>query len=811
MKQLFIYLLLVCSLATTTRAQELKKFPKPLPAGDVTVNSMRSELVNGLPTVTVQINVPVTAQYQVNVFGAFPTQDKTLFAQKQPGVPARSVEYPLTVKENGWQVLACTPATGRGLSLGAGVQELVFSSTGNTFPIIDQVSITRSGTDEAFNRHTSNFLFRLNQLRQEPVTPSPISKTNEVFNKVLSNPEGSYEHAIDEAFGYSTFQLHYLPAGTTVTFETKNSTHDPVMHLFLYNNPEAASWSNDDYNGTESFLTVNITTAGYYGLLVRPYFDGVNGTTNVYQNNVLTLPNTPIGGRRFNNSMPNSGNRNFFTCRLSAGSDTRLFALTYSGGQVKGYNDDYNGTGDWNWGVSSRVKKNFTADTKVTFICSYGTGNTGTCDVYMGNPNSNAYTDWAFPNYKSDDCIQAAPSSGTYNCISWSGGVTSYWEWPLNSGSSYYVANNPLQSFDNFYKNTPKRYSGAYNYTRSGATEANAMVDLWKIPNGNYTHGSVTKPGNNHPHGYNWESKPGGLERSFHPRYALNGPGYGEVSNHYRHDGTYAPYTFILIDPGFFPKTINTDADAVKAGLDVFDVARLGDAAQAKLNELLRQTDGNTATAFEELYAKWKATWKQYATFSDPAVYTQNETFEQLYAFCLRNGEQVLPALFRLFTGATEEIAGCELLWRTTEKKYGYLMNEVKEDNRKQPNDAQGRYIIRSMYGNYVRYIEKILGRLTAAETAPAVGPVTVTVSPNPVRNQFAVSFTLAGEARVSITAMSAQTGRKIVLQNNALLPGGAHRFVADASRFAGSTGDVVSIQVTVNGITTTVKALVAQ
>lgn len=806
-------MLLLFAAVLTTAAQEHKNYSQPLTAGDIAISSTRTELVNGYPSVTYTIRVPVTASYFINVFGAFSADTKIFFTRKKNGVVVRNTEFPVAVKDNGWQVLNCALAIGKGILLEAGVQEISFFSTSNAFPLIDMISITQNGNDTRFQNHTTTFLSKLNTLKQE-AHAEPLSKADGGVSKVLSNPEGVYEHQVDEPFGYTTYAMYYFLAGTVVTFETKNSTKDPVLHLFASTSPDANSWSDDDGGtGYESLLTVTIPASGYYSLLVRPYYDNQTGTTDLYKDNQVAYSATPVGGRRFENVMPNTGNRNFFTCRLTGSApDTRIFALTTSAGAVRGYNDDYSPVGgDWSWGRSSRIKKNFTSNTTITFVCAYGTGSTGTCDVYMGNANSNAYTDWAFPNFKADDCIQAAPSSGTYNCISWSGGVTSYWEWPLNIGSNYYVANNPLQSFDNFYKNTPKRYSGAYNYTRTGATADNAMVDLWKIPNGEYTHGSVTKPGNNNPHGYNWESKPGGLERSFHPRNALNGPGYGQVSNYYRHDGTYAPYTFVLVNPGWLRNNMVTDADAVKAGLDVFDEAKLSDAAQLKLNDLSRKTEGGIAFAFEELYQNWKTSWKQFAALSDPAAYTRTDAFEQLYAFCVRNGESVYPQLFRSFTSSHEEVMGCELLWRLTEKKYGRLMNEVKEDNRKQPNDAQGRYIIRSMYGNYVRYIEKILGRLTEAETIPVTGPVTITVSPNPVRNQFAVNFTLTGESNVSVTAVSAQTGRKVVLANNINLATGAHRFVADASRFAGSTGDFISVQVTVNGVTTTAKVMVGQ
>lgn len=815
MKQLFT-ILFVCSFLLTynSRAQEQKTYSKPLTAGEVTISTIRNTMVNGNPTVIYTLNVPVTASYFIQAFGSFSGTAKTFFSKNKPGSFARANEFSLPVSKTGWQVIPCAAAPGKTILLEAGVQEISFFTTGNAFPLIDMLSISKTGNDARFNNHTAGFLAKLDVLKQETMPQPATSKADESMNKILANPLATYEHQVDEAFSYSTYSLYYFTAGTTITFETKNSTKDPVLHLFDAANPDANSWYNDDDGpGFESLLSVTIPVSGYYGLLARPYYDNQAGTTDIYKDNAVFFSATPIGGRRFDISMANTGNRNFFTCKLTGSvPDTRLFTLTAPGGAVRGYNDDYSPAGgDWSWGRASRIKKNFLSNTTTTFVCAYGTANNGSCDVYMGNPNSSAYTDWAFPNYKQNDCIQAAPSSGTYNCISWSGGVTTWWEWPLDNGSSYYVANNPLQSFDNFYKNTPKRYSFAWNYTRTGANVNNAVVDLWKIPNGgNYTHGSVTKPGNSNPHGYDWESKPGGLERSFHPRNALNGPGYGAVSNYYIHDGTYAPAQLVIL-PGFkISEGMATDADAVKAGLDVYDEAKLSDAASMKLQDMVRKTDGSITGAFEELYKNWKATWAQNMAFSDPAAYTQNDAYKQLYAFAVRNTDAVLPVIFKLFTSSNEEILACKLLWALTESKYSKLMNDVKSDNLAKPNDAQGRYIIRSMYGNYIHYIEKILGGLTETPKAAAAN-ISVNVSPNPVRNRFAVSFTLNTTAKVSITAASAQTGRKQVVQDETTLQPGAHRFTADATRFAGGTGDFISVQVTVNGVTTTTKVMIGQ
>lgn len=219
-------------------------------------------------------------------------------------------------------------------------------------------------------------------------------------------------------------------------------------------------------------------------------------------------------------------------------------------GVIRAWNDDYYSSDphDFSWGAASRIKKDFSVRIKSVLISAYSSyAPLGTCDLYIKvNPLSTEtyYTGiWpfrtehtrtpileAFPNLKANDAMQTAwEGKDNYQCISWSGGITSYKEWPLSLSSNYcelaydsyygYYCKGP-ESFDNFYE-SPNRYAGCMAYTNSGANSSNSVVDLWYNPNyydygyGDYTHGSVRKPGNNHPHGYDWESKPGTMERIF--------------------------------------------------------------------------------------------------------------------------------------------------------------------------------------------------------------------------------------------------------------------------------------------------------
>lgn len=49
----------------------------------------------------------------------------------------------------------------------------------------------------------------------------------------------------------------------------------------------------------------------------------------------------------------------------------------------------------------------------------------GSCEMYIGCKFCPYAHD--FPNLKENDGLLSAPPSSTYNCISWSGGICSYW------------------------------------------------------------------------------------------------------------------------------------------------------------------------------------------------------------------------------------------------------------------------------------------------------------------------------------------------------------------------------------------------
>jgi hypothetical protein len=814
-KDIYLFSLAVCA-SLIVAAQDTRKLPPAmaeqkiynnLKAGDVNITGRRLEMLNGIPSCTFDIAVHTTGMYTLQVLAP-------IEAGRQAAVDIDGSISGILLKNNdGWQLTRANfRATGQQVLLTAGKHQLHFSSSSNQYPIIDEVSLTTSGSDAALERHWNSLNAQLQRMAaMKPAGNTPADKSNAAHggaNKILTNPAGTYSHQLDESFAYTTFAWYYLTAGTTITFETQGSTVDPVLHLFNPYNTDAGSWFQDDFAGWESKLTVNITATASYCLVARPYTSGANGITNIYKDGVLTQPNTPLGGKLHYNTSSNTGNLNFFTCKFTgnAGADTRLFTLPYNASPFSGYNDDYSTSGDYAWGKQSRIKKNFAARQYYTFVCAYSTGTTGTADTYMACLNSPAYS--AFANLKQDDAIETAPGTGDYNCISWSGGVTTSWNWPLDPINVYYLAGNPLGSFDRFYSNTPvKRYSGAANYTRSGATLSNAVVDLWAY-NGGYTHGSVRKPGNDHPHGYDWESKPGGLTRTLHPRNGLHGGApayYGDVVNYYIPTGTFAARASGT-------SGIGTDKEAIDAGYDVADKAELSTEANSKLQQLNSRVNTASSEMFNKLYDAWQATWEANKAQSNPQRYYQNREGEALLNYCSKNRSEVMPLVFSRYLQGN---AICNYLLHTlTYEQYGRLLDEVKNEFIANPYDNQGRYIVNSAYCNGIRYIEKILRDSKADATSPAplpAEPFTVQVAPNPVKDAFNIQLDIKQTSTISIELINAQTGATKSVRKATTMLAGTYRFAADIRNMNFVPGSLLTVKITVNSTVKTYKVITTE
>lgn len=655
--------------------------------------------------------VPSKGSYYIRAWAA------GVNGQNQIAVYLDTAKQPMgyvNTTDSGWQFYRLkTSANATTFSLAAGSHTFTFKAKGDHVPDVEFIEISNtsfvpSDSDTAYSNFISDLKSRkLGQDYRSQKQSGSLPENTAAVSINGPNPSDNYCYALDQGVVYTYKSTFYLTAGQYVVFETRNAdpyASDPVMYLFQQNNPGSQySWSNDDYNGYQSRIAVTIPATDNYMLVARSYNPTSPGTSDLYKDGSLYASSIALWGNKLDCSLGKTGTQNYFTSKLrpvTGGTpDSVLFLVENVGSWpylIHGYNDDYSGIGDFSWGLQSRVRTNLAHTLSYAIFSSYSSSNPwGYADVYLENNDSDIMP--SFPNLKADDAIKSAPSTGgsgtpgAYNCISYSGGVTSTWIWPLTQGSPWWDP-NPLTAFDNYYGNNPPRPVDpsvpVINYTRSGATYNNSALDLWAL-NGSYTHGSVQKPGNGWPHGYDWESKPGSLTRTFHPRRSLRGNSYGDVVAYY----------------------IQSGAAAAALTPEMIEVERpvLTQAESSKLQTLKDGASVTTTDQFEKLYAAWKSTWgrPEIAVHSDPRMYAQSPEYSSLLEFCKQQGRTSWPLLFKKYTSG--EFFAFIPIQDVTLPEYSGVLEKIRKESATERYTADGKYIGPSLEANMMKFVKELI------------------------------------------------------------------------------------------------------
>lgn len=480
----------------------------------------------------------------------------------------------------------------------------------------------------------------------------------QVTPQTFNNPDGNYAHKMNVPITYTYHRKLSLSAGThtfhTAAYESETNSVDPFMYLYKINDPHNYSYYNDDGAGNlHSKITVNLPAGDYY-LVIRAYSSAFSSTTtgrqgliDVYQNGTRINSGSPIAGYMVDVETPYTGTMNFFTAYSSGIPD---FYLEEKGTrQLKFFGETmfYMEPMDFMWWDDARLQMTKSSAAKYNMlISSVGAFGAyyGNCDVYGMVPNAIRGDGWgvleSFPNLKQADAMYSGVrSTNIYNCASWAGGMTSGWTWGgiYNSQSGGVLIGHNYGSpyvwdtWDNFFGNNPSRYAGATTYTRDQADSNNGVIAVWST-NGSIsgaTHFSVRGTANNHPHGYAWESKPGALIRTFHPRDALNGNSYGQIIGYYR-DASKEPYQSVTRSLSTGEDNISFE-ESLEKGLTVIEEVELLPEHKSMLTLKTRSASTKTNT-IQNLYDKWreKCNSAELRILSNPFKFFETTEAEEL-------------------------------------------------------------------------------------------------------------------------------------------------------------------------------------
>ncbi|WP_157558241.1 DUF7689 domain-containing protein [Niabella aurantiaca] len=553
------------------------------------------------------------------------------------------------------------------------------------------------------------------------------------MSTVSPDPDlNDYAYGLDRNFAYSYYTTVYLTAGKNMSFTSWAGSLLHIMEVFSADNPQSQSWSAQSYvvSGSQrGYIAFTVPTTGYYYVKLRSYWLAETGMASlvVYAGSGSTPSyyyDCPIAGlANLSHYHNNNQELNYFTAHTTG--DPRMWVVDNSGspGRVCGYNDDYgyNG-GDFSWSLNSRIKKNFNRSIQGVVVTAFSSYNpTGTTDIYSGCKNSNIHTylnpdnTLGFPNLKGDDAIMSSPASTVYNCTAWTGGFTSFWFW--GSTPSYYYGSGFIWStWDDYYGNNPERYVGAKTYTSVGADANNGLIAMWAQSNGTITHGSIRKPGNGNAYGYDWESKPGQLARTFHPRDALASTstyGYGSIVQYY----TEATPLYARNSSNNGPGGISFD-ESVARGLTVNESIELSStetmlvgSRKAKLKEGI--------TKIQSLYDNWMNLIKsdRYKMISNPYIFIETKEGRQLLAYSKGNIEEAILFFTSIIfeddkSKSFEQNISYYMFWQVAKGKYGNIMEDIKANWKNNKYTKDGRYIAPLPETFTKKYVKEILKRL---------------------------------------------------------------------------------------------------
>ena len=556
-------------------------------------------------------------------------------------------------------------------------------------------------------------------------TRSAINPGNwswQVTPVTFQNPDGNYAHKMNVPITYTYHRKLSLSAGThtfhTATTAGETNTVDPYMYLYKIDDPHNHSYYDDDGAGNlHSRISVNLPAGDYY-LVVRAYSSayassttGRQGLIDVYQNGTRINTGAPIAGYMVDADTPYTGLMNFFTAYTVGIPEIYLEEKGTNKLKFFGETMFYVPPMDFMWWDDARMRitKNSSAARYRMLITSVGAFGAyyGNCDVYgmvpQGFRNDGVNVANYFPNLKDTDCMYSGIWHNTvYNCASWAGGLTNGWMWgndPLVGGNigQNYGHHSVWSTWDNYFGNNPPRYSGATTYTRDQADSNNGEIAVWsKTANiFDVTHFSVRGTANNHPHGYAWESKPGSLIRTFHPRDALSGAGYGQIIGYYR-DANKDPYQSVTRSLSMSVENISFE-ESLEKGLTVVEKVDLSPEYQLILSAKNKSV-GRQNNTIQTLYNNWKqkCNSSEFLIVSNPYEFLKTTEAKELIQYCKQNKDEALLFFTGLYFISEEDDVPkhisysifCEIFMDEAE-----VMEDIKKQWTRNQYNEEGAYI----------------------------------------------------------------------------------------------------------------------
>jgi hypothetical protein len=650
-------------------AQEFEKRyfeNNPTLGGDVVIKSASVKVLDDEISKIFEIESPSDGEYYLDAWIMVPSA-KESYPEYKIAVNGVVSTSSLKPQSDNWQSVALTnlkkvPST---LRLKSGKNSIAVIGKGNEIPDVEFIKLSSSSLRTGIP--DSNFKTFFEKIQTAPQKIALASDSVDVITRGTNGEIFTYK--LDYPVYYTTRKSFYYSSGQTVSITTSQSgNYEHVIEFFSANNPATYTWT--AFSSGNGSLNVTIPVTGTYYLRLRAYRQTSSGLVNLSVNGT-SYSNCIVSGSGI--AISGSYSTNFFTCKLTGG-DTWMVLEDNSGlpGKVRAYNDDFGSTSDgYSWGFASRIGSSLTT-ISAGLISAYSSNNPDfNCDLYLGLAPSSSTVRGYFPNLAADNSFMSAASTTTYNCISWSVGKRTSWDWPGNS----------LSAFDSYYQ--------SYGYTRTGADASNAAIALWAY-NGSFTHASVRKNTTIlRPNGFEWESKCGSLERVMHIRDALSGNSYGNIVYYYKPiNGTIYAASPLKISES---ETAYGESFFVESELN-------------QISALKNRLPASILSGFEDKYLAWSKTWDdpKIAIYSNPYKYAESEEYSNLLGYSSKYGKAIWALLVDKL--ANEDIFVVNLLKDLTYTGKKDFIDHIT------PNvEVKIGTPVPSLYSNLVEYCKQLL------------------------------------------------------------------------------------------------------
>lgn len=807
MKKLIFIILALCSVTIQCFSQKIIKSSyysnHPELGGEVIIKQSTTEIVNDKSIISFEVEATNSGDYYLS-FWMLPVKlNDGTYVSYDVSVNGKGQTDKIIPSRGDWQSI--TLSSKNKVKLNKGTNTISIIGKVPLIPNVEHVriasnlqeskikgdlyqsykaSIERENTERAL-RNVTNITDTLSN-----ATNLNSTKASSWIPPYLGeDPLYDYSLGLNMTYKYTFYESFYFTQGDQIVLETRgieNLAH--VLEIFSYDHPENYSWSTISDSLCRTSLNITIPYTGMYYIRLRSYENDNSGYCNLNVNYQYFYWYVPIYTNGFRVTQASDNFYNTFTCNNTNGNPMLWIEEgENSPGKISAFNDDYVGLGDFSWGVNSRIKQRYVRPVHAVLLSSSSSYSPiGACDLYAKCITSEIWTYqdnyglpeyayvYLYPIYNYDDAIKSSHRTGIYNCISWSGGITSYWEWPLDSASTFYSVDS-LTAFDNFY--------ASRGLTRVGATEENSVVDLWAgpvllwpdyyhSPSGvvEFTHASVCKGADSFAHGYDWESKAGSSDRVFHPRYALSGPAYGNVVQHY-----------IKINentPSFEEELANRTSR--------IEYVDYNSCEKEFISNKIDIINRDVLSRFNTLYDKWD-TITAHTIYSNPKQIANCQEYKELLDLCKQNQDLIYAVYDKL--GKESNISAVTLVEDLTlgNKQNQDIMQRVRNESVAKLNQKDCK-IIRPIHSNVMLYVKELLA-LEKSElykedkSNDSSYNNNADFSVSSLSNNISIDFTLPESSKVTLNILDLNNNVVANIVNNSILDSGKHSYTMSLTK----------------------------